>query len=83
MRDNLETREIADTELDAVSGGVVSISGGLAGAVTSDVTGILGTVGSLQTVQGVQGLAANVPGLASGITGVSVNTAALTGFAGI
>lgn len=83
MRNDLETREIADAELDAVSGGVVSVNGGLAGAATSDVTNILGAAGSLQTVQNVQGLAAGVPGLASGISGVSVNASAVTGIAGL
>ncbi|MFD3533516.1 hypothetical protein [Streptomyces sp. NPDC058664] len=79
MRHDLETAEISDADLDAVSGGLVTISGGLAGALTSDVTNVLGTVGSLQTVQGVEGLVAGVPGLASGITGVSVNTAGIAG----
>lgn len=73
MRDYIETREIDDTELDAVSGGVISISGGLAGAVSSDVSAVVGVVGSLDTVQTAQGLAAGVPGLVSGVTGVSVN----------
>ncbi len=73
MRDNIETREIDDTELDAVSGGVISVSGGLAGAVTSDVSGVVGLVGSLDTVQAAQGLVGGVPGLVSGVTGVSVN----------
>ncbi|OEJ34354.1 hypothetical protein [Streptomyces subrutilus] len=73
MRDNIETREIDDTELDAVSGGVISVSGGLAGAVTSDVNGVAGLVGSLDTVQAAHGLVAGVPGLVSGVTGVSVN----------
>lgn len=50
MRNDIETREIADAELDAVSGGV-SLSGGLVGAVTGDVHTVLGTVTSLQTVQ--------------------------------
>ncbi|GHI83945.1 hypothetical protein [Streptomyces xanthophaeus] len=73
MRNDIETREIADAELDAVSGGLVSINGGLAGAVTSDVNGVVGVVGSLDTVQAVTGLVSHVPGLATGITGVSVN----------
>lgn len=46
MRNDIETREIDDTELDAVSGGIISVSGGLAGAVTSDVSGLVGVVGS-------------------------------------
>ncbi|MCJ1675991.1 hypothetical protein MTF65_01155 [Streptomyces sp. APSN-46.1] len=79
MRDNIETREIDDTELDAVSGGVISINGGLAGAVTSDVSSVVGVVGSLDTVQAAQGIVAGVPGLVTGITGVSVNA----GYAGL
>ncbi|MGW7436439.1 hypothetical protein [Streptomyces sp. NPDC054849] len=74
MRNDLETREMADSELDAVSGGIVSINGGLGGAVTSDVSSVVGVVGSLDTVQAATGLVSNVPGLVSGITGVSVNT---------
>ncbi|MGW0392186.1 hypothetical protein ACWDYJ_15105 [Streptomyces sp. NPDC003042] len=74
MRHDIETREIADTELDAVSGGIISVNGGLAGAVTSDVSSVLGVVGSLDTVQATQGLVAYAPGLVSNITGVSVNT---------
>ncbi|MCX4696201.1 hypothetical protein [Streptomyces sp. NBC_01408] len=74
MRNDLETREMADSELDAVSGGIISINGGLAGAVTSDVNDVVGVVGSLHTVQAAQGLVSNVPGLVSGITGVSLNT---------
>lgn len=74
MRNDLETREMADSELDAVSGGIISVNGGLAGAVTSDVSDVVGVVGSLHTVQAAHGLVSNVPGLVSGITGVSVNT---------
>ncbi|MEU7602352.1 hypothetical protein AB0B78_36445 [Streptomyces sp. NPDC040724] len=74
MRNDIETREIDDTELDAVSGGIISVSGGLAGAVTSDVSGVVGLVGSLHTVQAAQGIVSHVPGLVTGITGVSVNT---------
>ncbi|MFI9237904.1 hypothetical protein [Streptomyces cinnamoneus] len=72
MRDNLETREIADAELDAVSGGV-SISGGLLGAVTGDVHNVLGTVTGLQTVQAVPG----VVGQVEGIVGVQAGVAGL------
>ncbi|MEU7134262.1 hypothetical protein [Streptomyces sp. NPDC046261] len=72
MRDNLETREIADAELDAVSGGV-SISGGLLGAVTGDVHNVLGTVTSLQTVQAAPG----VVGQVEGIVGVQAGVAGL------
>ncbi|MBT2469933.1 hypothetical protein J7E97_19140 [Streptomyces sp. ISL-66] len=74
MRNDIETREIADTELDAVSGGLVTVSGGLAGAATSDVSGVVGVAGSLNTVQAATGIVSHVPGLASGITGVSLNT---------
>ncbi|WP_329389850.1 hypothetical protein OG625_37390 [Streptomyces sp. NBC_01351] len=74
MRNDIETRELADDELDAVSGGIISVSGGLAGAVSSDVTDVVGLVGSLDTVQAATGLVSHVPGLVSGITGVSVNT---------
>ncbi|CAM5633745.1 hypothetical protein SAVIM338S_06092 [Streptomyces avidinii] len=77
MRNDLETREIADTELDAVSGGLISVSGGLVGAVTSDVSNVVGVVGGLDTVQAATGLVSNVPGLVTGITGVSVNTGRL------
>ncbi|MEW2585240.1 hypothetical protein [Streptomyces virginiae] len=73
MRNDIETREIDDTELDAVSGGIVSVSGGLAGAVTSDVTNVVGVVGSLHTVQAATGIVSHVPGLVTGVTGVSVN----------
>ncbi|MFJ4777193.1 hypothetical protein [Streptomyces sp. NPDC088762] len=74
MRNDIETREIDDTELDAVSGGLINVSGGLAGAVTSDVNDVVGLVGSLSTVQTATGIVSHVPGLVSGITGVSVNT---------
>ncbi|MEU4209355.1 hypothetical protein AB0F13_04980 [Streptomyces sp. NPDC026206] len=72
MRDNLETREIADAELDAVSGGV-SLSGGLLGAVTGDVHHVLGTVTSLHTVQAATAL----PGQVEGIVGVHAGVAGL------
>ncbi|MFB7253599.1 hypothetical protein [Streptomyces nojiriensis] len=74
MRNDLETREIDDTELDAVSGGVISVSGGLAGAVTSDVSNVVGVVGSLGTVRAATDIVSHVPGLVTGITGVSVNS---------
>jgi hypothetical protein len=80
MRNDLETREIADAELDAVSGGIVSVSGGLAGAVTSDVSTALN---SLQTVSAVQGVANQAVSQASGVTGVYADTAAVTGMAGL
>ncbi|MET9569327.1 hypothetical protein ACFYNW_04010 [Streptomyces virginiae] len=73
MRNDIETREIDDTELDAVSGGIISVSGGLAGAVTSDVNDIVGVAGSLHTVQAATGIVSHAPGLVTGITGVSVN----------
>ncbi|WP_030723656.1 hypothetical protein [Streptomyces sp. NRRL S-237] len=73
MRNDIETREINDTELDAVSGGIISVSGGLAGAVTSDVSNVVGLVGSLDTVRTATGIVSHVPGLVTGITGVSVN----------
>ncbi|MEV6578870.1 hypothetical protein AB0M92_12005 [Streptomyces sp. NPDC051582] len=72
MRNDIETREIADDELDAVSGGV-SISGGLLGAVTGDVFHVVNTVTSLHTVQGVQAL----PGTVEGIVGVRAGVAGL------
>jgi hypothetical protein len=72
MRNDIETREIADTELDAVSGGV-SISGGLLGGVTGDVQNVLGTVTSLQTVHGLLAL----PAQAEGIVGVHAGVAGL------
>ncbi|MEV6669038.1 hypothetical protein [Streptomyces sp. NPDC051162] len=72
MRNDIETREIADAELDAVSGGV-SLSGGLVGAVTGDVHTVLGTVTSLQTVQAAQAL----PGQVEGIAGVQAGVAGL------
>ncbi|WP_344116595.1 hypothetical protein [Streptomyces blastmyceticus] len=72
MRNDIETREITDTELDAVSGGV-GISGGLLGAVTGDVHNVLGTVTSLQTVQAVPAVAGQV----EGIVGVHVGVAGL------
>ncbi|MFI8961598.1 hypothetical protein ACIGO8_05735 [Streptomyces sp. NPDC053493] len=83
MRNDIETRVIDDADLDAVSGGVISVNGGLAGAVTGDVTNLLGTVGSLQTVHAVEGIAGGVPGLAQGLTGVSVNAGVVTGLAGL
>ncbi|MEV4432358.1 hypothetical protein [Streptomyces sp. NPDC049585] len=72
MRDNLETREIADAELDAVAGGV-GISGGLLGAVTGDVDTVLGTVTGLHTVHAATAL----PGQVEGIAGVHVGIAGL------
>jgi hypothetical protein len=81
VRDDVETCEIAESELEAVAGGLangaVTVSGGLAGAVTTDVSNI---VNSLETVGYVQGLAGQVTGQVSGITGVHVNTGALTEF---
>ncbi|MCF6526375.1 hypothetical protein [Streptomyces sp. JJ36] len=75
MRNDLETREIADTELDAVAGGVVSVAGGVAGAVTSDVAN---TLGSLETTGAVQGVATGAVNQAAGITGVHADTSAVT-----
>lgn len=49
------------------------MSGGLGGAVTSDVSNVVGVVGSLHTVQAAQGIVSHVPGLVTGLTGVSVN----------
>ncbi|MGW7101920.1 hypothetical protein [Streptomyces sp. NPDC054838] len=72
MRNDIETREIADDELDAVSGGV-SIGGGLLGGVTGDVQHLLGTVTSLQTVHGALAL----PGQVEGIVGVRAGVAGL------
>jgi hypothetical protein len=83
VRDDLETREIADTELDAVAGGLVggaSISGGLAGALTADVSNALG---SLETVGYIQGVAATATGTVSGYTGVSADTGSITGLVGL
>ncbi|MDT0341506.1 hypothetical protein [Streptomyces litchfieldiae] len=80
MRNDLETREIADTELDAVAGGVATISGGLVGAVTSDVSNVLN---SLETTGVVTTLVDQVAGQAAGITGVHVNTGAVTGLVGL
>ncbi|WP_326595439.1 hypothetical protein [Streptomyces sp. NBC_01803] len=80
MRNDIETREIADSELDAVAGGVVSVSGGLAGAVVSDVAG---AASSLHTVGAVQGLAAQGLAQVSAVTGVQVDTGALTGPLGL
>ncbi|MBB1246089.1 hypothetical protein GL263_21400 [Streptomyces durbertensis] len=80
MRNDLETREMNDAELDAVAGGVVSVSGGLAGAVQSDVSHL---VHGSATGQAAQGLVDAAPGLASGITGVHVDTAAVTGKLGL
>ncbi|MGK5532697.1 hypothetical protein [Streptomyces sp. URMC 129] len=80
MRNDIETREIADSELDAVAGGVVSVSGGLAGAVVADVSG---AVNSLQTTQFVQGAAGAAVGQVSDLTGVHADTSAVTGPLGL
>ncbi|KPI16169.1 MULTISPECIES: hypothetical protein [unclassified Streptomyces] len=72
MRNDIETREIADDELDAVSGGV-SISGGLLGGVTGDVFHVVNEVTSLQTVHG----ALSLPGQVEGIVGVRAGVAGL------
>ncbi|MFG2714321.1 hypothetical protein ACGFX2_27775 [Streptomyces goshikiensis] len=72
MRNEIETREIADTELDAVSGGI-AISGGLLGSVTGDVHSVLGAVTSLETVHS----ALTVPGQVTGIAGVQAGVAGL------
>ncbi|MTE20652.1 hypothetical protein F0L17_16355 [Streptomyces sp. TRM43335] len=77
MREHLETREIDDAELDAVSGGIVSVSGGLAGAALNDAATVVGAVNSLETTQTAQGIAGAAPGLVSGVTGVHVDTTAL------
>lgn len=80
MRNDLETREIADAELDAVSGGIlngaVTVSGGLAGAASSDVN-------SFETVEAAKGLVNTAPALVGGLTGVQLNSAAVTGIAGL
>ncbi|MGP4110054.1 hypothetical protein ACTWP5_03940 [Streptomyces sp. 4N509B] len=83
MRKDLETREIADAELDAVAGGVggiATVSGGLVGAVTADVSNV---VGSLETVGYVQGVANSATGTLSGYTGVHANTSSVTGLIGL
>jgi hypothetical protein len=83
LRKDIETREIADAELDAVAGGVggaATVSGGLAGAVTSDVSNALG---SLETVGYLKGAAAEVTGTVSGYTGVYANTGSVTGLVGL
>ncbi|MEU3776597.1 hypothetical protein AB0F11_26030 [Streptomyces sp. NPDC032472] len=72
MRNDIETREIADTELDAVSGGL-GISGGLAGAVLGDVYNVVNTVTSLDTVHAATAL----PGQVAGIAGVKVGVAGI------
>ncbi|RSS74777.1 hypothetical protein [Streptomyces sp. WAC06614] len=72
MRNEIETREITDADLDAVSGGI-GISGGLAGAVLGDVATVLDTVTSLGTVQAATAL----PGQVTGIAGVQVGVAGL------
>jgi len=73
MREDIETREIDDAELDAVSGGIASVSGGVAGAALSDVNGAVGAVSSLHTVQAATGIAGAVPGGVSGTVGVQTN----------
>ncbi len=77
MRNDLETREIADGELDAVAGGMVgdtvTIAGGLGGALVTDV---LGTVNSLQTGQYVQGVVGQVTSQIESATGVHLHTGA-------
>ncbi|THA51382.1 hypothetical protein [Streptomyces sp. A1136] len=72
MRNDIETREIADDELDAISGGI-ALGGGLLGGVTGDVQHVLGTVTSLQTVHGALAL----PGQVEGIVGVRAGVAGL------
>ncbi|MFG2666538.1 hypothetical protein ACGFY6_20135 [Streptomyces sp. NPDC048387] len=72
MRNDIETREIADAELDAVSGGL-GIHGGLAGAVLGDVNTVVGTVTSLGIVQAATAL----PGQVAGIVGVNVGVAGI------
>nr|WP_241562532.1 hypothetical protein [Streptomyces hoynatensis] len=74
MRNELETREIDDAELDAVAGGVagISVTSGLVGAVVSDVTG---AVNSLETVNYLQGTVASTTGV--GVTGVLGGVAGL------
>ncbi|NSC21400.1 type A2 lantipeptide [Streptomyces albus subsp. chlorinus] len=58
MRHHIETAELADAELDAVSGGIASEA---LGAATSTVDGVEGLVGN--TVNGVS---------TDGLPGVSV-----------
>ncbi|RKN39471.1 hypothetical protein [Streptomyces hoynatensis] len=74
LRNELETREIDDAELDAVAGGVagISVTSGLVGAVVSDVTG---AVNSLETVNYLQGTVASTTGV--GVTGVLGGVAGL------
>lgn len=79
MRNDLETREIADTELDAISGGVITEATTLGTAVAGDVTN---TVNGLQTTQAVKGVATGVVGGVVGATGVQQDAAAISGLVG-
>ncbi|MDT0449237.1 hypothetical protein [Streptomyces hesseae] len=72
MRNDIETREIADAELDGIAGGV-AINGGLLGAVTGDVHNVVNTVTSLNTVGAVKAVPAGV----EGIIGLNVGVAGL------
>ncbi|NGN66015.1 hypothetical protein G5C51_19220 [Streptomyces sp. A7024] len=79
MRNDLETREIADTELDAISGGVITEATTLGTAVAGDVTN---TVNGLQTVQAVKGVASSTVGGLAGATGLDQDAATISGLAG-
>ncbi|MEO3755966.1 hypothetical protein [Streptomyces sp. B6B3] len=77
MRNDLETREIADDELDMVAGGMVgdtvTINGGLAGALVTDV---IGTVNSTATGAYVQGVVGQVTSQVESATGLHIHTGA-------
>jgi hypothetical protein len=79
LRNDLETREIADAELDAVAGGISATGtvGTLAGAVVTDVTNV---VNSLETTQAVLGV---VGGVVGGVTGGASVTAGGVGSASV
>lgn len=67
LNDKIETAEIADAELDAISGGVgVAAEGGVAGVTGGLAVGVEG----LPNVGEVAGLATStVSGLTGGVTG--------------
>jgi hypothetical protein len=77
LRNDLETREIADDELDMVAGGMVgdtvTINGGLAGALVTDV---LHTVNSTATGAYVQGVVGQVTSQVESATGLHIHTGA-------
>lgn len=70
MNDKIETAEIADAELDAISGGVgIAAEGGVAGVTGGVAVGVEGLPAVSDVTGTVTGLASGVTGTATGLAG--------------